>query len=147
MADWRQEIDELLKHQGFDKKIPELSAADETSIQEFLDNIGKPAFENVCDQLNSFQHVKAEVEESKKTHPSNFELFELSVFKMAQPKLTYRLRFLRKAAGLYIGGEYSIPNIYGENTRFQNSSLDRELTGTTEDDIAADFFDILKSKF
>lgn len=147
MADWRHEIDELLKHQGFDKKVPELSAADETSIQEFLDNIGKPAFENVCDQLNSFQHVKAEVEESKKTHSAKFELFELSVFKMGQPKLTYRLRFLRKTAGLYIGGEYSIPNIYGENTRFQNTSLDRELAGTTEEDIAADFFAILKSKF
>lgn len=147
MADWRQEIDELLKHQGFDKKVPELSAADEVAIQEFLDNIGKPAFENVCDQLNSFQHVKAEVEESKKTHPSKIELFELSVFKMAQPKLTYRLRFSRKTSGLFIGGEYSIPNIYGENTRFQNSTLDRELSGTTEDDIAADFFAILKSKF
>jgi hypothetical protein len=147
MADWRQDIDDLLKHQGFEKKVPELSVADGTAIQEFMDNIGKPAFENICDQLNSFQHVKAEVEESKKSHPSLYEAVELSVFKMAQPKLTYRLRFLRKAAGLYIGGEYSIPNIYGENTRFQNTVLDRELAGTTEDDIAADFFAIMKTKF
>lgn len=148
MADWRQEIDDLLKHQGFEKKIPELSEADGGAIQEFLDNIGRPAFENVCDQLNSFQNVKAEVVESKRTQATAlFEPFELSVFKMAQPKLTYRLRFLRKEKGLYIGSEYSIPNIYGENTRFQNSTLDRQLAGTTEDDIASDFFAILKSKF
>ncbi len=42
MADWRQEIDDLLKHEGFEKKAPELSTDDQKTIQEFLDNIGKP---------------------------------------------------------------------------------------------------------
>ena len=47
MPDWRHNIDELLKSQGFEKKAPELSADDESVIQEFLDNIGRPAFENI----------------------------------------------------------------------------------------------------
>ena len=58
MPDWRQNIDELLKGQGFEKKAPELSPADEALIQEFLDNIGRPAFENICDQINSFQNIR-----------------------------------------------------------------------------------------
>ncbi|MFN2457072.1 MAG: hypothetical protein ABR502_02615 [Chitinophagaceae bacterium] len=147
MADWRQDIDDLLKHQGFVKKLPELSDHDQTTIQEFLENVGKPAFENISDQLNSFQNVRSEVIPAKKTANSVIEPFELFVYKMAQPKLTYRLHFSKKENGVHINGEYSIPNIYGENSRFQISSLDRILAGTTEEDIASDFFFILKSKF
>ncbi len=61
MPDWRQNIDELLKSQGFEKKAAELSVEDQENIQEFLENIGKPAFENICDQLNAFQNIRAEV--------------------------------------------------------------------------------------
>ena len=139
MPDWRHNIDELLKSQGFEKKAPELSADDQTTIQEFLDNIGRPAFENICDQLNSFQNIRAEVTASKKAPQAVIESFELSVYKMTQPKLSYRLNFLKNENGIHVGGEYSTPNIYGENTRYQNSSLNRSLSGITEDDIATDF--------
>jgi hypothetical protein len=147
MADWRQEIDDLFKSQGFAKKIPELSAEDQVAIQEFQDNIGKPALENFCDELNSFQNIKAEVEVSKKNADALMEQVELTVYKMGQPKITYRLKFVKRDNGVYINSEYSIPNIYGENTRFHNSALNRPLAGTTEDEIANDFSDILKSKF
>lgn len=146
MADWRQDIGDIFKGQGFEKKIPELSAEDEISIQEFLDNIGKPAFENFSDELNSFQHIKAEVIVSKKKQDALMDVVELTVYKMSHPKLTYRLKFYKKET-VYLVGEYSIPNIYGENTRFNDSSLDRPLAGTTEDDIARDFSAILKAKF
>lgn len=147
MADWRQEIDDLFKSQGFAKKIPELSAEDQFAIQEFQDNIGKPAFENFCDELNSFQNIKAEVIVAKKNANALMEQVELTVFKMAQAKLTYRLKFIKKESGVHINSEFSIPNIYGENTRFHNSGLERPLAGTTEDEIADDFSAILKSKF
>lgn len=147
MADWRQEIDALFKSQGFERKIPELSAEEQIAIQEFQDNIGKPALENFCDELNSFQNIRAEVIVSKKNAEALMEQVELTVFKLAQAKLTYRLKFLKRAGGVHIGSEYSIPNIYGENTRFHNSTLDRPLAGTTEDEIANDFSAILKSKF
>lgn len=147
MPDWRQNIDELLKAQGFEKKAPELSAEDEGLIQEFLDNIGRPAFENICDQINSFQNIRAEVSASKKAPQSTIEPFELSIYKMTQPKLSYRLGFSKRENGINVTGEYSTPNIYGENTRYQNSSLNRTLSGTTEEDIASDFFAIMKSKF
>ena len=147
MPDWRHNIDELLKSQGFEKKAPELSAEDAKVIQEFLDNIGRPAFENICDQINSFQNIRAEVSASKKTPQSTIESFELSVYKMTQPKLSYRLGFIKKENGININGEYSTPNIYGENTRYHNSGLNRALNGTTEEDIASDFFAIMKSKF
>jgi hypothetical protein len=147
MPDWRHNIDELLKSQGFEKKAPELSPEDEAIIQEFLDNIGRPAFENICDQINSFQNIRAEVTTSKKTPQSAIEGSELSVYKMTQPKLSYRLGFIKKENGININGEYSTPNIYGENTRYHNSGLNRALNGTTEEDIAADFFAIMKSKF
>ena len=61
MGDWKTEIDSLFKNQGFEKKLPQLSREDEIAIKEFMDNIGNPAFENICDQLNSFLHVKAEL--------------------------------------------------------------------------------------
>ena len=147
MPDWRHNIDELLKSQGFEKKAPELSADDEVVIQEFLDNIGRPAFENICDQINSFQNIRAEISASKKAPQSSIEPFELSIYKMSQPKLSYRLAFLKKENGINISGEYSTPNIYGENTRYQSSGLNLALAGTTEDDIASDFFAIMKSKF
>lgn len=147
MPDWRHNIDELLKSQGFEKKAPELSIDDQATIQEFLDNIGRPAFENICDQLNSFQNVRAEVTPSKKAPQSVIESFELSVYKMTQPKLSYRFNFLKKENGINIGGEYSTPNIYGENTRYQNSTLSKSLNSITEDDIATDFFTIMKAKF
>ena len=147
MGDWRQEIDDLFKSRGFEKKIPELSADDQMVIQEFLVNIGKPAFENFSDELNSFLHVKAEVVSSKKSPESLMEQVELNVFQMMHPKLTYRLKFLKKDNGVLIQGEYSTPNIYGENTRFHDTSLERPLAGTTEDDIAKDISNILESKF
>jgi hypothetical protein len=148
MADWRQEIDSLFKSQGFEKKIPELSPEDELAIQEFQDNIGKPALENFCDELNSFQNIRAEVIVNKKDADALMEQVELTIYKMAQAKLTYRLKFLKKKeGGVFLSSEYSIPNIYGENTRFHNSTLDRPLAGTTEDEIANDFSEILKSKF
>ena len=147
MADWRQDFDALFKSQGFEKKIPELSPEEQVAIQEFQENIGQPALENFCDELNSFQNIRAEVIISKKSVDTLMEQVELTVYKMAQPKLTYRLRFIKKAGGVHIGSEYSIPNIYGENTRFHNSALDRPLAGTTEDEIANDFSAILKSKF
>ena len=147
MGDWRQEIDDLFKSRGFEKKVPELSADDQVAIQEFLENIGKPAFENFSDELNSFLHVKAEVVSSKKSAESIMEQVELNVFQMMHPKLTYRLKFLKKDNGVYLQGEYSTPNIYGENTRFHDTSLDRPLVGATEDDIAKDISNILESKF
>lgn len=147
MADWRQEIDTLFKSQGFEKKIPELSAEDQAAIQEFQENIGKPALENFCDELNSFQNIRAEVVVSRKNADALMEQVELTVYKLAQAKLTYRLKFLKREAGVHMNSEYSIPNIYGENTRFHNSALDRPLAGTTEDEIANDFSEILKSKF
>ena len=52
MADWRQEIDALFKSQGFERKIPELSADDQLAIQEFQENIGKSALENFCDETH-----------------------------------------------------------------------------------------------
>ena len=147
MPDWRQNIDELLKSQGFEKKAPELSAEDESIIQEFLDNIGRPAFENICDQINSFQNIRAEVTLAKKAPQTAIETFALSVYKMSQPKLSYRLGFVKKENGINVIGEYSTPNIYGENTRYQNSGLNRAIAGTSEDDLATDFFSIMESKF
>lgn len=147
MSDWRQEIDALFKSQGFERKIPELSVEDQVAIQEFQENIGKPALENFCDELNSFQNIRAEVVVSKKNAEALVEQVELTVFKLAQAKLTYRLKFLKREGGVHLGSEYSIPNIYGENTRFHNSTLDRLLAGTAEDEIANDFSQILKSKF
>ena len=147
MGDWRKEIDDLFKSRGFEKKIPELSETDQKMIQEFLENIGKPAFENFCDELNSFLHVKAEVEALKKSREAIMEQIELTVFNMMQPKLTYRLKFQKKGDRVYIIGEYSTPNIYGENTRFHDTTLDRLMNGTTEEDIARDISTILESKF
>ena len=147
MGDWRQEIDDLFKSRGFEKKIPELSENDQITIQEFLENIGKPAFENFCDELNSFHNVKAEVEALKKSREAIMEQIELTVYNMMQPKLTYRLKFQKKGHDVYIIGEYSTPNIYGENTRFHDSTLDRLMSGTTEEDIAKDLSTILESKF
>ena len=147
MADWRQEIDALFKSQGFERKIPELSADDQVAIQEFQENIGKPALENFCDELNSFQNIRAEVVANKKNPDALFEQVELTIFKVAQAKLMYRLKFLKREDGVHVSSEYSIPNIYGEATRFVNSTLDRPLAGTTEDEIATDFSEILKSKF
>ena len=147
MADWRQEIDALFKSQGFERKIPELSAEDQVAIQEFQDNIGKPALENFCDELNSFQNIRAEINVSKKSADAIMEQVELTIFKLAQAKLTYRLKFIKREDGVHLSSEYSIPNIYGENTRFHNSTLDRPLAGTAEEEIANDFSEILKSKF
>lgn len=147
MADWREEINALFKSQGFERKIPELSAKDEVAIQEFQENIGKPVLENFCDELNSFQNIRAEINISKKSADAVMEHVELTIFKVAQAKLTYRLKFIKREDGVHLGSEYSIPNIYGENTRFHNSTLDRPLAGTMEDDIANDFSEILKSKF
>jgi len=147
MGDWRQEMDDLFKSRGFEKKIPELSENDQKGIQEFIENIGKPAFENFCDELNSFLHVRAEVEAMKKSREAIMEQIELTVYNMMQPKLTYRLKFQKKDDGIYIKGEYSTPNIYGENTRFHDSTLDRLMSGTTEEEIGRDISNILESKF
>lgn len=147
MADWRTNMDDFLKGQGFEKKIPELSTTDARLIQEFLENIGRPAFENIADRLNAYKEVKAEV--ATVPFPLNdLDFFELTVFNKNQPRLTYRLRFTKEMNGqVTLGGEYSIPNIYGENTRFHYTPMTRAITGTSEEDLASDFFQILQTKF
>lgn len=147
MTDWRQHMDEVIKAQGFEKKIPELSADDFADIQQFLEQRARAAFENICDQLNTFQSIRAEVVPAKSVVHSSIDAFDLMVYKMAQPRLTYRLNFARRLEGLYLFGEYSTPNIYGENTRFNKSGLERLLSHVWEDDIAADFLSVLGSKF
>lgn len=147
MTNWRQELDDVFKGKGFEKKLPELSPKDEENIQKFIDNIGKPAFENIADQLNSFNKIKAEVEVNKRSGNSIMEEIVLHLFQMGQPKLAYRLKFSKKQESLYLFGEYSIPNIYGENTRFHNTSLESPLNNSTEEEIAADLADVLKSRF
>lgn len=147
MADWRQEIDSLFKSQGFEKKIPDLTPEDETTIQQFLDNIGKPALQNICDQLNSYLNIKAEVVAEKERASSIMEMVRLNISRMNQPKLTYRLKFQKDDKGINLVGECSVPNIYGENTRFEDSGLQRPMQGTTEEEIASDLSAALKSKF
>lgn len=147
MTDWRQQIDEVIKSQGFEKKVPELSLDDFNTIQEFLDQKARATFENICDQLNTFQNVRAEVVMAKSPVHASINAFELLVYKMGQPRLTYRLNFARRLEGLYLNGEYSTPNIYGENTRFHKTGLERLATHVWEDDIAADFLAVLGSKF
>lgn len=140
-------MDEVIKAQGFEKKIPELSADDFADIQQFLEQRARAAFENICDQLNTFQNIRAEVIPAKSVVHSSIGAFDLLVYKMGQPRLTYRLNFARRLEGLYLFGEYSTPNIYGENTRFNKSGLERLLTHVWEDDIAADFLGVLGTKF
>lgn len=147
MTNWRQDLDEVFKSKGFEKKLPELSVKDEQSIQEFLDNIGKPAFENISDQLNSFNDVKAEVEVSKRSNDSNIENVELHLFRLGQPKLAYRLKFSKRQEHIYIEGEYSIPNIYGENTRYHKTTLEQPLSDITEEELAADLAEVVRSRF
>jgi hypothetical protein len=147
MTDWRHHIDEVIKSQGFEKKVPELSTDDFALIQEFLDQKARACFENICDQLNTFQNIRAEVVQAKSPVHASIESFELMVHKNGQPKLTYRLNFTRRIEGNYVFGEFSIPNIYGENTRFNKTPFDRLITHAWEDDIAADFSEILKAKF
>ena len=147
MTNWRQELDEVFKSKGFEKKLPELSAKDGQSIQEFLDNIGKPAFENISDQLNSFNDVKAEVEVSKRSNDTIIEDVELHLFKQGQPKLAYRVKFTKRQEHIFIEGEYSIPNIYGENTRYHKTSLEQPLADITEEELAADIAEVLRSRF
>ena len=147
MTNWRQDLDEVFKSKGFEKKLPELSVKDEQSIQEFLDNMGKPAFENISDQLNSFNDVKAEVEVSKRSNDSNIENVELHLFRLGQPKLAYRLKFSKRQEHIYIEGEYSIPNIYGENTRYHKTTLEQPLSDITEEELAADLAEVVRSRF
>ncbi len=146
-TDWRQQMDEVIKAQGFEKKIPELSAEDFAAIQEFLEQKARAAFENICDQLNTFQNIRADVVEAKSPVHGPIAAFELLVYKAGQPRLTYRFNFTRRAEGLYLNGEFSTPNIYGENTRFHKSGLERLITHVWEDDIAADFLTVISSKF
>ncbi|SHF63734.1 hypothetical protein SAMN05444008_110136 [Cnuella takakiae] len=147
MTNWRQQIDDVIKAQGFEKKIPDLSQSDFDAIQEFLDQKARAAFENICDQLNTFQNIRADVVEAKSLIHPTITAFELLVYKMSQPKLTYRLHFARRQEGLYAFGEYSTPNIYGENTRFHKTGLERLISHIWEDDIATDFSGVLGTKF
>lgn len=140
-------MDEVIKSQGFEKKVPELSGSDFDVIQIFLDQKVKPAFEHICDQLNTFQNIKAEVIEAASPVQATVNGCELMVHKMSQPRLTYRLNFQRRIEGIYVFGEYSTPNIYGENTRFHKSAFERLITHAWEDDIAEDFSAIMKVKF
>jgi hypothetical protein len=147
MMDWRQQLDDVIKSQGFEKKVPELSTADFGTIQEFLEQKARPAFENICDQLNTFQNLRAEVMAAASPIHSSINGLELMVHKMGQPRLTYRLNFCRRVEGIFVFGEYSTPNIYGENTRFHKTAFDRLLTHAWEDDVAEDFSAIMKVKF
>lgn len=147
MTNWRQQIDDVIKAQGFEKKIPDLSQDDFDTIQEFLEQKARAAFENISDQLNTFQNIRADVVEAKSPVHHSITAFELLVYKMGQPRLTYRLHFARRQEGLYAFAEFSTPNIYGENTRFHKTGLERLISHIWEDDIAADFSAVLGTKF
>lgn len=156
MTDWKDELDSLLSNKGIKKtvvlsddasKIQPLNRDDEKLIQEFLENIIKSSFQKLASVMGTYQDLTAKVEITKKTDISEIENIELRVFIMLQMKFAYSLKFVKEENHLFVIGQYSMTNLYGNPTGFERSALCALLSDASDETIINDFMSCFSTKF
>jgi hypothetical protein len=156
MTDWKEELDSLLSNKGIKKtvvlsddasKIQTLNEEDEKQIQEYLETVVKPSFQKLASVISTYQDMTAKVEIKKKADVSDLENIELRVFLMLQMKFAYRLKFVKEENHLFVIGQYSMTDLYGNHTGFEPSSMSILLNDAQSDTIINDFMNCFSTKF
>ena len=110
-------------------------------IQSVIDEIIKPAFQQLAGKINSYSNFKGVILTSKKETHSYKEYIELKVNRVMQLEFVYRPKFSLEDKSIIIIGQYCIPNLYGEAIEFKNTTLRKVLSDLSESDILYDFSD------
>jgi hypothetical protein len=156
MNDWKDELDSLLSNKGIKKtvvlsddasKIQPLNREDEKLIQEYLETIIKPSFQQLASVIGSYQDLTAKVEITKKADVSDIVNIELRVFLMLQMKLAYRLKFVKEENHLFVIGQYSLTNLYGNPTGYEPSNMCLSISDADSEKIINDFMNCFSAKF
>lgn len=156
MANWKDELDNLLSNKGIKKtvvlsddasKIQPLNREDEKRIQEYLETIIKSSFQKLAEVIGAYQDLTAKVEIKKKADGPEIETIELRVFLMLQMKFAYSLKFVKEENHLFVMGQYSMTNLYGNPTGFERSALCILLNDAHSETIINDFMNCFSTKF
>jgi hypothetical protein len=132
-------LDNFFNSNGIQKKIPELNYEHEMEIQSVIDEIIKPAFQELSYKISSYSNFKGVILTSKKESNSYKEYIELKVNRVMQLKFVYSPKFSLEDKSIIVTGQFCIPNLHGEAIEFKNTALRKVLSELSESDILYDF--------
>lgn len=147
MANWIEDLNQFLGDKGMKQKFPEFNSSEELEIQKASEEIIKPIYEKIKQQLDLYPNQKADIITSKKTTYVVIEQVEFRIYKTTQPKFTYRISFFKVDNDIYAKGQFCIPNLYGENINFTDTSFSKLLSDLLAEDIGVDFTNSFKANF
>lgn len=138
-----KELDDFFKSKGINKQKEEFTQLQKEEIQSAVDSIIRPAFEGLASKFSSYANISAQVSAGKNTADSAKENIVLKVFKTMQAKFFYQVKFSIADNSIYVNGQFCIPSIYGECTKYVDTGLKVALTDLSEetltDDIISEF--------
>ena len=133
------ELKDFFKSKGIKKIIPEFNQSQEQQIQIIIENVYKPVFTELSEELSSFANIRADMMVSKRTMDSIKEEIELKVYRTMQAKFFYRPKFLVENNDIFVIGQFCIPNFYGEGLTYRDTEFKRIITDINEVAIKDDF--------
>ena len=135
-----EQLDDFLNSKGIKQNIPVFTPSEEHQIQKSIEEVVKPAFKLLANQLNSYKNIKAEVTISKDATHSVRENIHISIYKSNNCKFRYYAQFVKNEAAIMITGKYCIPNFYGECANAITATvLNRQIAELVKEEIVQDF--------
>lgn len=123
MENWKDKLDGFFEANNLKKKVADFDQANEKEIQDYIESNIKPAFEEFKSEVNSRPNVECQVLTSKKATTSLMENVELRFYKTTALKFIYKPFFTKNEDGIFVTFKYSIANLYGEDTTYNESNL------------------------
>jgi hypothetical protein len=134
-----EQLEDFFNSKGIKKNVPEFTPAQEEQIQKVIQNVIKPAFTTLADELSSYANFKADIMTSKKSINSIKENIELKVYRIMQAKFIYRPKFSIEDNDIFLTGQFCKPELYGESVEYKYTDLKKVIADIKENDIKNDF--------
>lgn len=133
-------LDDFFDLKGFNKKDANTKQIEENKIQLLINEIIKPTFEEIKNNINSRQKLHSAIIKAEKDLVYTIDNF-LLVFglkDLMNSKYGFKVVFLKKDNELHAYSQYGKFNIYNEIVRYDNNEA-ISINGLTKEIIENDF--------
>jgi hypothetical protein len=143
-----EKLTTFLNSKGIQKKVIKFTEDQERIIQSKIEEIVKPAFQILQDELNSYNGITSQIMTSKNEHDAITENIQINVLKGNRIIFAYRPEFSVNNSHVYLNGQYCIfkSDVYGESTHYLSTNLNKDVFEIEIQDIIVDFEEIFIEK-
>jgi hypothetical protein len=133
-------LDDFFESKGFDKKDNKAKEFEQNKIQLIINEVVKPAFEEIKNNINSRQRLQSNIVKAERDPGYNLDnpLLIFALSDLMNSKYGFKIGFLKKNNELYSFSQYGKFNIYDEIARF-DSSESISIIKLTKESIENDF--------